>query len=233
MANGITYGYQMIVREEYRGLRLTSKFFGTDWRNSSSIIGSVGSYSLVRYKFTAWQYKTNFFYGISYPERFEKPVGHVESLKGVVIKPIRSEYFDRLADFDEHQVVMVNRRKFLRSWAMPDDKSLATTLVAVKEGKTVGYGVLRKCSDYFCLSPVYAMEPSVAMEILQQLATVVANQNIFVPFPADCVTTMRFCTEAGLFQTATEMKTAGDMAWKYVKKIPMERVFAVHEYWPV
>ncbi len=84
-------------------------------------------------------------------------------------------------DYDKDIFPGGDRSKFLKSWFSFYKDS---TVVYKSEGKIQGYGVLRKCTVGYNISPLLADSYEIASELFELLrGSVEADQDIFLQIP--------------------------------------------------
>lgn len=87
--------------------------------------------------------------------------------------------FDRIAAYDS-AVFEADRRRFLRSWvAQPE----ATRLGVVRDGRLVGWGLMRRCVEGHKIGPLFADDREAAERLLDGLMASVSGEKIYLDVP--------------------------------------------------
>lgn len=151
-----------------------------------------------------------------------------------VVKLSPDSFLD-LCNYDR-EIVLTDRMNFLRDFALPNNSTLAKCLLALDQNKTVkGYGVLRLCSDYYTIAPVYADNNDIAMALLTGLCRLVPEgSRLHIPFHAECNSTLGLCHQLCFIQCTSEVRTYRSDAFAALgRQLDLNRVYAIQEYWPL
>ncbi len=133
--------------------------------------------------------------------RYEGAAAPAKLPAGVTLADARGVAFDRLAAYDR-RFFPEARDSFLAPWiALPERASL----VAVRGGDIVGFGVIRACRASSRIGPLYAASPDVAAVLVSALATKVGAMAVALDMPDSNVAATKMAVELGLtpsFETA-------------------------------
>ncbi len=133
--------------------------------------------------------------------RYEGAATPAKLPAGVTLADARGVAFDRLAAYDR-RFFPEARDSFLAPWiALPERASL----VAVRGGDIVGFGVIRACRASSRIGPLYAASPDVAAVLVSALATKVGAMAVALDMPDSNVAATKMAVELGLtpsFETA-------------------------------
>lgn len=225
MPIGMKFGFHCVIREDYQNLGVGRILHPKEER----MMGNASSETLIR-SFQGqgiyWQ-KMLDFNGIihqTFPILHRRGQNfHTENLNAADI--------DQLVNYD-NQMTLQSREKFLKLWCL-DAKSEAC-IVAKSNGKIVGYGVLRKFTFYHGLTPLYADSDEIAEALFWNLLNAGPNTK-WIQFP--CIASNRKAvelgTKAGLRIFSSEMRTAHETMKEYHKALPLQKCFALQEFWPL
>jgi hypothetical protein len=109
--------------------------------------------------------------------------------------------FALIAEYDR-AVFEADRRRFLRFWvAQPE----AIRLAVVREGRLVGWGLLRRCREGRKIGPLMADDASTAALLLDGLLAAAPGEPVFFDVPEPNPAAMRLAETRGMdsvFETA-------------------------------
>ncbi len=111
--------------------------------------------------------------------RFEGAPGDAPPPAGVTLLDGRSMPFDKLASYDRRFVV-AERDTFLSLWIGLQQR---TSLVALKDGAIVGFGVMRACPASFKVGPLYAESPEIAAALIAALTRQMSPPAVVMDVP--------------------------------------------------
>jgi predicted N-acetyltransferase YhbS len=130
--------------------------------------------------------------------------------------------FESLSDYDR-QCFPAARERFLAAWlAQPG----AMTRVALRDGRVVGYGVLRRCLTGYKIGPLFADNDEIAGRLFSALTSSIAGEVFFFDVPEINVDAVALAERHG-------MTSAFETARMYTEEPPaisMERVFGVTSF---
>jgi hypothetical protein len=133
--------------------------------------------------------------------RYEGPPASAKLPAGVSLLDARIVAFDRLATYDR-RFFPEARDCFLAPWiALPERSSL----VAVRDGDVVGFGVIRACRAASRIGPLYAASPDIAAALVSALATKAGATAVALDIPDSNGAATRMAVDLGLtpsFETA-------------------------------
>ena len=138
---------------------------------------------------------------------------------GVTLADARGVAFDRLAAYDR-RFFPEARDSFLGPWiALPERQSM----VAVRDGALVGFGVIRACRASSRIGPLYAASPDIALALVSALVAKAGATSVAIDMPDNNKAALAMAAQAGLkpaFETA-RMYTGA------IAPLRLERVFGV------
>lgn len=228
MPNGINFGFQIIVREDLRGLGLTRLFEKFEDRLH---MGNATEYSILRWRFRTWHWRLIGFFGIPNAVALEE----WQKLDALRMEKLSKGNLNELIKYDKN-VTKVDRTFFLTHWCLADgNENLSrTSVVRNLKGKVVGFGTLRKTTGYYTLSPLYADSDQIAKAIIANLVAQLSTGDYFY---FKCLANRQLmvacANDFGLVQTETEMQHYFEQAEAYCKSVKWPSVYCVHEFWPV
>jgi len=120
---------------------------------------------------------------------------------GVTLVDARGVAFDRLAAYDR-RFFPEARDSFLAPWITLPERA---SLVAVRDGDIVGFGVIRTCRASSRIGPLYAASADIAAALVSALATKTGAKAVALDIPDSNVVATKRATELGLtpsFETA-------------------------------
>ena len=136
--------------------------------------------------------------------------------------PVSSLPFADVADYDA-QLFGLPREAFLSRWiTMPQSVALGV----VRQGRLVGYGVLRRCRYGHKIAPLFADAPDVAETLFAALAAQVPGEAVFLDVPQPNAAALALAERHAMrpvFETA-RMYTGGDPG------VPLDRVFGITSF---
>ncbi len=138
------------------------------------------------------------------------------------IVKINSIPFSRLVKYD-NQCFPVSRPQFLKYW-ISEPESL--TLGFLKNGKLLGYGMIRKCITGYKIAPLFADNKIIAEDIFVKLNNFAIGFSIFLDIP-------EINKEAFELVNRYKMKSMFETARMYTKKQPvinLNKVFGVTSF---
>jgi len=120
---------------------------------------------------------------------------------GVTLADARGMAFDRLAAYDR-RFFPEARDSFLGPWiALPERQSM----VAVRDGALVGFGVIRACRASSRIGPLYAASPDIALALVSALVAKAGATSVAIDMPDNNKAALAMAAQAGLkpaFETA-------------------------------
>ncbi len=146
-------------------------------------------------------------------------VGTKTVKKSTYIVPLSKIPFDLVQKYDR-QVFPTDRSLFLKVW-FNQPKSLA--LGYMKDGKLLGFGMVRPCRVGYKVGPLFANNVTVADELFQQFRAFVGKEKIYLDVPEvnkKAVALAKKYKMAPMFETAR----------MYTRKLPqinLNKVFGV------
>jgi hypothetical protein len=120
---------------------------------------------------------------------------------GVSLADARGIPFDKLAAYDR-RFFPEARDSFLAPWITLPERA---SLVAVRDGDIVGFGVIRACRASSRIGPLYAASPDVAAALVSALAAKAGATAVALDMPDSNVVATRMAVDMGLtpsFETA-------------------------------
>ncbi len=146
-------------------------------------------------------------------------MGVKSATKSEYIVSISKVPFDVLLKYDR-QVFPADRATFLKLW-IKQPKSLA--LGYVKDGKLLGFGMVRPCRVGYKVGPLFADNGKVADELFQQFRAFVGKEKIYLDVP-------ELNKKAVAFAKKYKMRPMFETARMYTKNVPkidLQKVFGV------
>lgn len=133
--------------------------------------------------------------------RYEGPAFDAKPPAGVSLVDARSVPFDRLAAYDR-RFFPEARDSFLAAWiSLPERASL----VALRDGKIVGFAVMRNCQAASRVGPLFAESADTAAALVSALAQKMGAKAVAIDMPDINKPAVTFADHAGLkpsFETA-------------------------------
>ncbi len=129
---------------------------------------------------------------------------------GVSLVDARGIGFDRLAAFDR-RFFPEARDSFLAAWVSLPERA---SMVAVQDGRLVGFAVMRACRAASRVGPLFADSPEIAAALVGALAMKTGAISVAIDVPDRNKTAVRLAEQMGLkpaFETA-RMYTGPDPA---------------------
>lgn len=130
--------------------------------------------------------------------------------------------FERIADYD-HRMFGAPREAFLRAWlAQPE----GAALVALRDGRVRGYGVLRACRSGYKIGPLFADDARIADDLYGALVARVPGAAVFLDVPEANPEAVALAVRHGMssvFETAR-------MYTKAPPAVPLDCVFGVTSF---
>jgi hypothetical protein len=120
---------------------------------------------------------------------------------GITLVDARSMAFDRLAAYDR-RFFPEARDSFLAPWITLPERA---SLVAVRDGDIVGFGVIRNCRAASRIGPLYAASPDIAAALVSALATKAGAEAVALDIPDSNKVATKMAVDLGLapsFETA-------------------------------
>ncbi len=133
--------------------------------------------------------------------RYEGAPAAAKLPAGITLVDARSVAFDRLAAYDG-RFFPEARDSFLAPWITLPERA---SLVAVRDGGLVGFGVIRACRAASRIGPLYAASPDIAAALVSALATKAGATAVALDIPDSNAAATKMATELGLapsFETA-------------------------------
>lgn len=230
LPNGVSYGYILIVKPELRGKGI-SNLFKVHWAEhpnmGSESLKSVSIYSDI---FQCWRGKMLVFYGLI-PKQAAQAYALVNRKIDIQIERITEKNVSKIYAYDK-ALIKFDRKKFLKEWCCTEDSQ---AVVATKNGKVVGFGVLRNFTGFnrYSISPLYADDDNAATAIFAQLAGYMESVYLYLPAQSHQRVSIHFCQSLSLKFMNSEVRDCDLAALNYVKTIDMNKVYTTHDYWPI
>jgi hypothetical protein len=145
--------------------------------------------------------------------RHEGTPAEVGSPRGVSLVDARSIAFDKLAAFDR-RFFPEARESFLAPWISLPERA---AMVALKDGKPVGFAVMRACRAASRVGPLFADSAEIAGALVSALAVKTGATTVAIDVPDRNKPAVRLAEQMGLkpsFETA-RMYTGPDPAVDY------------------
>jgi len=133
--------------------------------------------------------------------RYEGAPASAKRAAGVTLLDARSVAFDRLAAYDR-RFFPEARDSFLAPWITLPERA---SLVAVRDGDIVGFGVIRNCRASSRIGPLYAASPDIAAALVSALATKASAAAVALDIPDSNAVATKMAVDLGLapsFETA-------------------------------
>jgi hypothetical protein len=133
--------------------------------------------------------------------RHEGPVSEVAAPAGVSLHDARSIGFDKLAAFDR-RFFPEARDSFLATWISLPERA---AMVAVQDGRLVGFAVMRACRAASRVGPLFADSPEIAAALVGALAAKTGAMSVAIDVPDRNKPAVRIAEQMGLkpsFETA-------------------------------
>ncbi len=111
--------------------------------------------------------------------RYEGSAAPTAPTAGLTMVDARSVPFDRLAVYDR-RFFPEPRDSFLAPWITLPERA---SLVAVRDGEIVGFGVIRACRAASRIGPLYAETPEVAASLVTALAAKLGAPTVALDIP--------------------------------------------------
>jgi len=152
------------------------------------------------------------------------------------VSTVNQKLLQNLYKYDDllyNNIPAPKRRAWLEKYLFPEDPKLSSTVVAYNtDDLTVyGFGVGRyQTKNVSAISPMYANSDQIAYSILAVIANHLPVDNVYMEFDATRRICFQFATEANLTQTPYSYMRSY-MPYEY--KFPIEKLYCVHEFWPM
>lgn len=133
--------------------------------------------------------------------RYEGPAFEARTPAGVHLVDARSIPFDRLATYDRRFFPEI-RDSFLASWISLTERA---PMVAMRDGKIVGFAVIRTCQAASRVGPLFADSAGIAAALVSELASVTRATAVAIDIPDINKPAVMLAEQAGLkpsFETA-------------------------------
>ncbi|MEO0796511.1 MAG: GNAT family N-acetyltransferase [Verrucomicrobiota bacterium] len=127
--------------------------------------------------------------------------------------------FDAIAAYD-HAHFGFPRERFLRQWITP---KTGLALGAVKDGKIVGYGVIRSCQIGYKIGPLFADDAEIAAALLDALADRAAGEPIFWDIPEVNEATFKLAADRDM----KEVFGCARMYYGSTPDLPWSQIFGI------
>ncbi|XP_013420241.1 uncharacterized protein LOC106180712 [Lingula anatina] len=137
--------------------------------------------------------------------------------------PSRDVQFERLLQYDT-KIHTIKRERFLRAWI--EGKSTITLVAIGKTGEIVGYGVIKRDSNYTNLGPVYGETTAIMKTLLFSLIGKTTSGEIistYVPIGNEILQEL-------LSENKSTLKVDDEctrMFFHHEVKAPVEKIFAI------
>ncbi|MCF6305788.1 MAG: GNAT family N-acetyltransferase [Rhodobacteraceae bacterium] len=150
---------------------------------------------------------------------FPKPLA-----SDLTLRDYRHTDFEGLSQFDI-QHFQFDRPDFLKGWLGNDNAH--RTILALKDGKICGYGTVRPCQTGYKIAPLFALDPSVAFEILFALnATLPAGVEISIDMPEANSAAISIARKIGLLPVFETARMYAGTA----PKLPLNQIFGITSF---
>jgi predicted N-acetyltransferase YhbS len=127
--------------------------------------------------------------------------------------------FEKIAAYDR-RFFPAARENFLRTWlALPHARSV----VWVRDGEVLGYGVIRECREGFKIGPLFADDEAIATELFLALCERAAGRMVFFDVPEVNTAAMRLAERAGM----REVFATARMYNREIPALPLDGIFGV------
>ena len=126
---------------------------------------------------------------------------------------------EELVAYDQ-EFFPAERQQFLRLWIKQPNSA---ALGVVREGRVVGYGVVRKSYTGFRIGPLFADDEQIAEQLLLALVAFGSDAPVFLDVPDANPEAIKLAQRYGMkpvFETAR-------MYTKEIPNLPLNRVFGV------
>lgn len=211
-----TYGFGgfYIVKPKYRGKGYGMKLFSKAWeylgdrnKGGDGVVENLEIYKRVGLELAHYSFRYQTY-------------GTDSGYMGDNIVKLSKAPFDKLAMYDDF-VFGFKRHNFLKCWiSQPESAGLSL----VRDGKILGYGVIRKCFKGYKIGPLFANDAYVAEELFKSLVGgVEKNEEVFLDIP-------EVNKAAIIIAKKYEMKkvfTVGRVYTKGQPDFPLEKWFGV------
>ncbi|XP_013420240.1 uncharacterized protein LOC106180711 [Lingula anatina] len=213
-----------IVSESWRGQRIGTRLWQrmkehTGDRNLCTFSGAERVGPNKRLGFTVESWKICHVSGTIATEKIKLEEDHCV----VSTFPSREVQFDGLLHYDT-KIHTIERERFLRTWIK--DKSTITLVAIGRTGEIIGYGAIKRDSNYTNLGPIYGETPAIMKTLLVSLVdktTIGEIINTHVPVGNEILQEL-------LSQNKSTFKVHDEftrMFLKYEVKAPLEKIFAI------
>ncbi|XP_006821012.1 holothin acyltransferase-like [Saccoglossus kowalevskii] len=137
------------------------------------------------------------------------------------IRPLTRLSLNDMVEYD-CKVSTVERRLLIQRWSNTPKPGGA--YAAIKEGRILGYGVIRPCIEGFLIGPLYADNTALTQALLLTLFALVPNADIYIDSPIDNPSFIHLLTKdmqmEPVFETV-RMYSKGNPG------IPLQKMFAL------
>uniref|UniRef100_A0A915LAT7 YitH acetyltransferase (GNAT) domain-containing protein n=1 Tax=Romanomermis culicivorax TaxID=13658 RepID=A0A915LAT7_ROMCU len=236
LADNVKFAFQLVLREDYRGRGLTRSFDTMHYSRVPTICNAT-AYSLSRYKFDHFSFGMVGFCGY---------LRNVEALKpqlsnnGLYFEEITESNIKDAYDYD-FSVYGGCRSKFVKEWCLPELYPCEViSLLAKKDQKVCGYGVVREYEGYWTIAPLYADDDLVAQWLLYKLLSNFSdneNRQLYILTDVKNRVIRKF---AQLLEnmiccdSETRAVLNGDkVSEALIKRMATSKVYGFHDFWPV
>lgn len=142
---------------------------------------------------------------------------------GCEIRPVRADDLSALAAYDRAHFP-AGRNAFVIDWVLPPDGTQRQSLVAIDDGRMVGFGTIRTCRTGCKIGPLFADRPEIAEALFATLVETMPGQaEVSLDTPEDNAAAVAMAARAGLapvFETA-RMYRGPD------PHLPLDRIFGI------
>ncbi|XP_013420201.1 uncharacterized protein LOC106180687 isoform X1 [Lingula anatina] len=220
-----SFGGMWIVSKQHRGQRIGTMLL----QRLKEHIGdrNIGIFSDAesveankRYGFSAESWKICHVSGIIATEKIKLAE---DCMVHVYAFPSRHVQFDDLFQYDT-KIHSVERERFLRVWTQ--GKSTITLVAIGRTGEIVGYGVIKRYSNYAVVGPIYGETPSIMKTLLVSLirkTTFGENINMSVPVESEILQELLVENKSTLKVLSEETR----MFFHHEVKVPLEKILAI------
>lgn len=243
--SGCILTHHIMILPEYRNQRLTKDLLKQLDVNFDGII--VANYNnkalklvngVKQQKPVVFGPKYTGYYGFlpsTLPANWSTVTSTMNECSDYSLCPVDASNIELILQYDQ-TLHPSDRSNFMKQWLLPtDDSDHTIAYCAMAAGHVVGYGAVRMMTEsYYDLAPVYADSKEIAERILRTLVIELwtRKQNtveLYVSFPAEQKTTLKFCLDLGLHWHYAEMRTYENVSTQ--PQLPWHKVFSAHEFW--
>ena len=212
--NSYAFGGFYIVKKEYRGSGYGMKIFkkAMDYVKDVNVGGDGVVENLEKYATV----------GLKLAHMNARYGGKGSGTSSIALNVVRlSELtFEIIASYDD-MCFGVPRRNFLKLWiAQPESKAFGY----MKDGKLVGYGMIRKCFTGYKIGPLFADNTDIAKDLFDTLVGQVdKNTEVFFDTPECNLDAVKIATDYGM----KKVFATGRVYSKGQPNFPLEKWYGV------